>query len=84
MRSMTAPKSAVDAAATRTPKLGAVAGVDRRSASGADERFGGHAADVEAIAAEEVPLDQRDLAPRPAAPAAVTRPAVPPPMTTRL
>ena len=33
-------------------------------AGGADEGFGGHATDVEAVSAHEVLLDQRDLGPK--------------------
>ena len=44
-----------------------------------------HAADVEAVATHEIALDQSaTLAPSPAAPAALTKPAVPAPITTRL
>ena len=32
----------------------------RRRAGGADQRLGRHAADVEAVAAQEMPLDERD------------------------
>jgi hypothetical protein len=53
-------------------------------ASGPDDRFGWHATHIKAIAAHEMLLDQGDLRAQSGRPTAVTNPAVPAPMTTRL
>ena len=50
----------------------------------ADDALRRHAAGVEAVAAHEVLLHERDLAPSPAPPMLATSPAVPLPMATRL
>jgi hypothetical protein len=56
----------------------------RDHARRADHALRRHAADVQAVAAEQVALDERDLRAEPAPIAAVISPAVPPPITTRL
>ena len=80
---MTAGKSTSTPASTAHAERAPPIAHGGRRAGGAQQRLGRHAADVEAVAAEQLALDQRDARPSPAAPAAQTSPAVPAPSTTR-
>ena len=57
--------------------------VRRRRTRTSEQRLGGDTTRIEAVASHEMPFDQGNPLRSPAAPAAVTRPAVPAPITTR-
>ena len=84
MRRMAAPKSGSAPGASASPISFSARRASAARRAARITLFEGTQPRDEAVAAEEVALDERHLAPSPAPIAAETRPAVPAPITTRL